>query len=579
MLLRRVSLVYVGVGCVRRSEKANGRVSPAFRSIAAVAALLTALTPLTAHAKPRSGILKLKSQTQAASVSQANGPLLLVVSIKKQRVRVFDVNGEIASSRISSGKPGHDTPQGVFAILEKNVYHTSNIYSGASMPYQERITWSGIAFHAGDVPGYRASHGCIRLPYSFARKLYGLTKVGNRVVVSYDDPDPIAFESPKLFKPLPLEDATAMGSDPSRPQLIAVNDRTDDNSTSDASQGLPRLIGVSPALLRAVADMPKDPRRRPTTRTEADQMIQEKLDRSRAAVKTAEAALTAADEKTKTTAKDFTDASQKFEAARRTIEPLRAALSAAEAKQQNAMKAFEAYMSGADEGKPGAAADTVGDRESELEDALLDLTIDADRARADAAAQEMSFAEVQAAYSAAQNARDSAMDVFKDAQTDLASAQATLTDANKEMRLRGKPIAVLVSLRTQRIYIRQGFEPLLEAPINVAPLKHKVGTHVFTAMRYGSDPNSFDWRLVSAQTPIAGQPLDQGKKMRRTASAQGQSLDVQMATEALDAFTIPDDILQTISELARPGSSMIVSDRELPAHENGSGTEFVVLTR
>src|SRR3569833_2850565 len=90
------------------------------------------------------------------------------------------------------------------------------------MPYQERITWSGIAFHAGDVPGYRASHGCIRLPYSFARKLYGLTKVGNRVVVSYDDPEPIAFDSPKLFKPLPLEDATAMQSDPSRLLLFVV---------------------------------------------------------------------------------------------------------------------------------------------------------------------------------------------------------------------------------------------------------------------------------------------------------------------------------------------------------------------
>jgi hypothetical protein len=572
-------VLFVGVGCVRRPETAKGRVSPAFRSIAAAAAMAIALAPLTADAKSKSGILKLKSQTQAESVLQANGPLLLVVSIKKQRVRVFDANGEIASSRISSGKPGHETPQGVFAILEKNVYHTSNIYSGASMPYQERITWSGVALHAGEVPGYPASHGCIRLPYSFARKLFGLTKVGNRVVVSYDDPDPIAFESPKLFKPLPLEDATAMRSDTSRPRLIAVNDRSDDNATLDASQGLPRLIGVSPALLRAVAEMPKDPRRRPATRTEADQMIQEKLDRSRAALKSGEAALAAADEKTKTTAKDFTDASQKFEAARRMIEPLRVALSAAEEKQQKAMKAFEAYMSRADEGRPGAATDTAGDRESELEDALLDLTIEADKARADAAAQEMRFAEVQAAYSAAQTARDSAMDVFRDAQTDLASAQATLNDANKEMRLRGKPIAVLVSLRAQRIYIRQGFEPLLDAPINVAPLKHKVGTHVFTAMRYGTDPNTFDWRLVSAQTPIAGQPLDQGKKMRRTASAEDQSLGVQMATEALDAFTIPDDILQTISELARPGSSLIVSDRELPPQENGSGTEFVVLTR
>jgi len=103
---------------------------------------------------------------------------------------------------------------------------------------------------------------------------------------------------------------------------------------------------------------------------------------------------------------------------------------------------------------------------------------------------------------------------------------------------------------------------------------------VFTAMNYGTDPNTFDWRLVSAQTPSPGQAFEEGKKKRRrTALAQGRELDVQMANEALNAFTIPDDIRQTISELARPGSSLIVSDRELPLHENGSGTEFVVLTR
>ncbi|MFT3731685.1 MAG: hypothetical protein QM780_09750 [Hyphomicrobium sp.] len=113
----------------------------------------------------------------------------------------------------------------------------------------------------------------------------------------------------------------------------------------------------------------------------------------------------------------------------------------------------------------------------------------------------------------------------------------------------------------------------------MSPLKHKVGTHVFTAMRYGSDPNTFDWRLVSAQTPSPGQPFEEGRKSKRTALAQGQVLDIQMANEALEAFTIPDDIRQTITELARPGSSLIVSDRELPVNENGSGTEFVVLTR
>lgn len=549
--------------------------------VGAVVLAMLASSPV-AQAKSRSGLLRLKSQTDSIVAAQSSAPLLIVVSIRKQRVRVYDINGEIASSRISSGKPGHDTPMGVFSILEKNVYHVSNIYSGASMPYQERITWSGIALHAGIVPGYRASHGCIRLPYSFARKLYGLTKIGNRVVVSYDDPEPIPFESPKLFKPLPLDDATAMTSDPSRPQLIAVNDRSDDASASDAPQGLPRLIGVSPALLRAVAEMPKDPQRRPATRTEADQMMQEKLDGARRAVKAGESALAAADDKVKSTARDFEDAQQKFEAARATIAPLRAAVKTAESQQKDAMSAFEAYMSrGAETAhsslRISAQSNTAEDRESELETALLNLTIAADKAKADAAQAEMSFAEVQASYSAAQTARDSAVDAFRDAQADLSSAKAALAEANKDMRRRSKPIAVLVSLRAKRIYVRQGFEPLLEAPITVAPLAHKVGTHVFTAMRYGSDPNTFDWRLVSAQTPKPGQPF--ADKKRRTASVQGEASDIQMATEALDAFTIPDEILQTITERARPGSSLIVSDRELPLNENGGGTEFVVLTR
>ncbi len=558
------------------------------RSIAACAvALSVAAAPLAADAKSRTGFLK--PPGEAAIVAPPSGPLLIVVSIRRQKVRVFDVNGEIASSRVSTGRPGFDTPTGVFSILEKNVYHQSNIYSGASMPYQERVTWSGIALHAGVVPGFRASHGCVRLPYSFSRKLYGLTKLGTRVVIAGDDAEPVAFESPKLFKPLPLDDATAMKSDPSKPAQLAVNDQADDNSTSDALPELPRLIGVSPALIRAVADMPRDPQRRPTTRNEADQITQEKLDRARAAAKTAQAAETAAEDKAKSTANDFDSANQRFETARRSIEPLRAALKAAEARQQDALKAFEAYMSSDEATKSDADVNArlsfrpsiVKDRESELEDSVLDLTIEADKARADAAQNEMSFAEVQAAYSAAQTARDNAAEALRDAQTDLSSAQASLNDANREMRLRSKPIAVLVSLRAQRLYIRQGTEPLLEAPIAVSPLPNKVGTHVFTAMRYGADPNTFDWRLVSAQTPAPGQPFDDGaqRKRNRTALAQGRNLNVQMAMEALDAFTIPDDILQTISELARPGSSLIVSDRELPLNENGSGTEFVVLTR
>jgi hypothetical protein len=384
----------------------------------------------------------------------------------------------------------------------------------------------------------------------------------------------------------------------SKAALIAVNDQAGDGATSDALQELPRLIGVSPALARAVADMPRDPQRRPSTRAEADQIMQEKFARVRTAIKAAEAAGLAASDKAKTTAKDYDAASARLEAARRAIEPLRAAVEAAEKRQQEALRAFESYMSGAasSTGSPPQARPDANpnlksdgssasgrDREGALEDAVLDLTLKADKARAEAAKNEMSFAEVQASFSSAQTARDAALEMVRQAQTDLSSAQASLADANKEMRLRSKPISVLVSLRAQRLYIRQGFEPLLEAPITVAPLPSKVGTHVFTAMRYGSDPNTFDWRLVSAQTPSPGQPFDDGagrKKRNREAGNSGsRNLNVEMATAALEAFTIPDDILETISELARPGSSLIVSDRELPLNENGSGTEFVVLTR
>ena len=178
-----------------------------------------------------------------------DSPLIVVVSIRQQRVHVYDANGEITNSRISSGRPGFATPTGVFSILEKNVRHRSNIYSGAEMPYMERITWSGIALHAGVVPGFRASHGCIRLPYSFSRKLYGLTKIGNRVIVASDDARPIVFNSPKLFRPLPYDDATAMKMGAARQARVAVNDKAD-ATTTDALDEMPLLIGISPALAR-----------------------------------------------------------------------------------------------------------------------------------------------------------------------------------------------------------------------------------------------------------------------------------------------------------------------------------------
>lgn len=121
----------------------------------------------------------------------ANGPVSIVVSIPAQRMYVYRDGVLIGVSTVSTGSPGRDTPTGDFTILQKNVFHRSNLYSNAPMPFMQRLTWDGIALHAGHLPGYPASHGCIRLPKAFAKQLYELTQMGGRVSVIGDDvPDP-----------------------------------------------------------------------------------------------------------------------------------------------------------------------------------------------------------------------------------------------------------------------------------------------------------------------------------------------------------------------------------------------------
>jgi lipoprotein-anchoring transpeptidase ErfK/SrfK len=138
-----------------------------------------------------------------------SGPLHIVISIKKQQLTLYASGVPVAHSRVSTGVPGHPTPQGIFSILEKRIYHESNIYSSAPMPFMQRITWSGVAMHQGVVPNHPASHGCIRLPADFARRLWGLTKVGARVIIAQDDVPLTEIVSKRLFTTGPQVSAEA----------------------------------------------------------------------------------------------------------------------------------------------------------------------------------------------------------------------------------------------------------------------------------------------------------------------------------------------------------------------------------
>lgn len=153
-----------------------------------------------------------------------DGPLQLVVSIGSQKLFVYSKDGLIETSIVSTGVGGFPTPTGVFAILEKSERHHSNIYGGAPMPFMQRLTMSGVALHAGMVTGRPASHGCIRLPHAFAIKLFRMTKLGARVIITPDEPAPVEIAHPALFTYKPASTVTPddMSEGPEKTVAVAA---------------------------------------------------------------------------------------------------------------------------------------------------------------------------------------------------------------------------------------------------------------------------------------------------------------------------------------------------------------------
>ena len=152
-----------------------------------------------------------KAPAPATAAVNVPEPMMLVVSLDAQKLDIYRGISRVASAKISSGMPGYDTKMGVFSILEKKRRHHSNLYSGAPMPFMQRLTRSGTALHAGAIPGYPASHGCVRLPYSFAPKLFEMTSVGQTVVVTRRRPVPKPIEHPNLFQLPPHQSASRDG--------------------------------------------------------------------------------------------------------------------------------------------------------------------------------------------------------------------------------------------------------------------------------------------------------------------------------------------------------------------------------
>jgi len=377
------------------------------------------------------------------------GPVQIFVSIDQQKLHLYSDGVHVADTSVATGVPSLPTPLGVFSVIQKQVFHRSNLYSNAPMPFMQRITWSGVALHEGESIGHRASHGCIRMPRDFAMRLYGLTRIGARVIVADQELKPAEFADPHLFvhKDKPPEPAAApVASDAPKTAENADISKTTDAAPADTAAPLqPTALGLRVSTAAAVAT--------PVGATPVSA--------------------------TPVSATSDTAA----------LPP------------------------------PGKPADVV-----------------------------------------------------------------------KAAPVKKTPIAIFISRKEKKIFVRQDFEPLFDSAVTIDQPDRPLGTHLFTAMDLLDDHAAFRWTVVSLPgdppKPVRNaenekRPAKHARDDRRD-DGSAKTLDIppppQTPAEALARIAIPQDAIDRISALMVQGSSLIVSDQGI-GDETGEGTDFIVVTR
>jgi lipoprotein-anchoring transpeptidase ErfK/SrfK len=476
------------------------------------------------------------------------GPLVIVVSLKNQTVTVYDGLNKLAVSPISSGMPGRETPTGIFSLLEKNRYHYSNLYGGAPMPFMERITNSGVALHAGQLPGYAASHGCIRLPYSFARKLFGITNIGARVIVTNEDLTPSEFQNAHLIAPLPPGP-----DDPTK-------------------TGFSNVIGVT----QASAEIAPKQRTRATAAAERA-ALKEQL---AAAIAVAETGKTSANEHVKITTDLAQQAKDAIRKAHREADRYARAAQKAARNSDKAAKQFESLtsdMAKVDVAK--LAPEELEKRSAEElaeETKVLDLVDDVRAAKALAIKKKRAIGKAITAAGAAEKIRKIAREDAKTAEQTLADAKAKLAAAELIEARKDYPVSVFISSKTGRLVAKLGFQEVIDVPVKIAEPEQPLGTHVLTATAFKDGETAMAWNAVTLNPPAARSQPPPRKRRRHEdevfVAPAGEDAD---AATALARIEIPEETREQLAELMKPGSSFIISDYPL-SRESSSRTEFVV---
>ena len=560
-----------------QSAVAMGRwKSPAIVTLAAV----VALTALNADAAPRQA--RPAPPKEEVAPRDAGEPIMAIVSIKSQQVTFYDADGWILRAPVSTGTKERETPAGVFAIVEKKEDHRSNMYDDAWMPHMQRITWNGIALHGGPLPGYAASHGCVRMPFGFADKLFGKTRIGMRVIISPNDAPPVEFSHPALFMPK----ADAVAAAPARAETLA-------REAAEAAKAADAAKKAAARAPRETASLTASLRKLEQLKARADAELAS-ADKALAAAKTDQAKAQAEERKQKAAAKAAeagtqldtakADAKPKLDAAAakgcrqgsrnqegrhrkggaRREARARAGLDLHQPRDAEALRAAQHAKAVAGRGRSVRFQHRGPGHDPQSREADRHACVHRDGAqrrrpsldRGDDRRRGRRQGRARPHHHPARRARSHRADriaAILDHHLGRAAErrdQLSHRDAGLDLH-QPRDAEALRRRNTHKPWLDGGevFDFSIETPVKIRNPEKPIGTHVFTAM--ARNDAGLRWAAVT---------IDEGD------DAKG----------ALDRITIPQEVLDRIAPTALPRSSIIISDEPL-SKETNYRTEFVAV--
>jgi len=528
---------------------------------AAALGVVVAVHPAEAGKKPRAAPL-----AEPVVEVDKHQPMIVVVSVGQQKVDVYRGTNLVTTSAVSTGTAEHPTFIGAFSILEKQRWHHSNMYSAAPMPWMNRITWSGTALHAGVVPGYPASHGCIRLTYAFAPKFFEMSSVGDNVIVSRGRPKPTPIEHPALFQPLPP------------PPLPTVGELTPIVPVESTSSRLPTIAaGTTSPVILAKAEAPttvdgeaqtqlddESPSSRPEPSNEpmkADAHPVEDSDPNRVHAITPDTTSAASDPVANTTNDPVDAAKAKAVATAAAAPQVSVATPVADppsppssAKASNPAPAGPVTPPPAapkvDAGVAAAAVQAAEPRSDKPLRVLFTRRTQRDRIiGVQQIFASMGYLPAQKFDGTMGKPTIVAIRAFQ-----KASGMPETGAFNDDLVKKVYQVAGKGEPPTGHLYVRQNLDDVFDAPVSFRDPDHPLGTHVYTALKFAPSDTKVRWVTLDVQ-------------------------DGQGTESPLDRLEIPADIRQKISERLTPGSTFIVADTSISSANLPRGGDFVVLAK